>query len=118
MARKGGNPAWAAIRNTDTRAASTGATNAADEFLNRVFDALQTARQELGAGASLSAVADWLNHNGYLTRRQKKWTHRQVARCYARLRQRVTAAPHQQAKADKPDLRRRALYPRPSGKAS
>ena len=87
MARAGGNPDFARIRNKDTSASVRKRQQLADDYAREMAIAFARARDECGAMKPYPVYAEWLNDNGYRTRRGNMWTGRQVSRLIKRLTQ-------------------------------
>ena len=84
MARLGGNPQLKEVRNEDTRAANAKRRALADaygrETGRRLYEAMQQQK-----GMTYVQYAEWLNSNGWTTRRGSQWTATQVSRVFKRL---------------------------------
>jgi hypothetical protein len=84
MARPGGNPKFIEIRNSDTSAANRRRDFLADEHASKIAHALK-ATFSISGSHSFGWYADWLNEEGYRTRRGYLWTGRQVSRFFKRI---------------------------------
>ena len=85
MARPGGNPKLREIRNTDTKAANSKRRKLADDYIRATGEKLMEATREHGGGMLHIEYAEWLNDNGWPTRRGGRWTATQVGRVFKRL---------------------------------
>ena len=93
MARRGGNPNFKAVRNTDTTAATRQLQKNADEHAKAVYDALSEALREgliepADDGHDKAAWRAWLNANDHLTLRRRPWTKKSFNRMLVRLKER------------------------------
>jgi hypothetical protein len=85
MRRKRGNPRLDEARNIDTAAANKARSAKADDFAREAGKRLYEFLEDNGSGYNKEEFARHLNEIGFLTRRGREWTGKQVARVFDRL---------------------------------
>ncbi|WP_243040545.1 hypothetical protein [Dyella sedimenti] len=86
MRKKRGNPRLDEARNTDTVAANSARAAKADDFAREVGKRLHDFIEDNGLGYNKEEFARHLNEIGFPTQRGGKWSGKQVARIFDRLR--------------------------------
>jgi hypothetical protein len=80
-----GNPKLDQVRNKDTTEANKKRKSLADDHARVIAAALLRASTVDDIGMPFGNYADWLNANGYSTRRGHAWTGRTVSRVFQKL---------------------------------
>lgn len=84
LARPGGNPDLRMVRNTGTKTANSKRRKLADDYARATGEKLMEAIRQHGGMLHIE-YAEWLNENGWPTRRGGHWTATQVGRVFRRL---------------------------------
>ncbi len=84
MARPGGNPNLKTVRNEDTACANTKRRALAHAYAMRTAEMLLDASRQQ-QGMTDTQYAEWLNAEGWPTRRGSLWTATQVRRVFCHL---------------------------------